>query len=63
MNICRSNILTKLLTFVIAGYTILCTRRLQPQRDDCTVRVQWFSSMINDLFIFIYVQRKPFSVE
>ena len=26
-------------------YTILCTHRLQPPRNDCTGRVQWFSSM------------------
>ena len=24
----------------------MCTCRLQPTRDDCTVRVQWFSSVI-----------------
>ena len=27
--------------------TILCTRRLQPLRDDCAVRVQWFSSVFS----------------
>ena len=27
-------------------YTILCTLRLQPPRDDCTFRVQRFSSVV-----------------
>ena len=30
---------------VTCRYTILCTCRLQPPRDDCAVRVQWFSSV------------------
>ena len=28
------------ITILTARYTMLCTRRLQPTRDDCTVRVQ-----------------------
>ena len=31
--------------FLTARYTILCTRRLQPPRDDCAVRVQWFTNV------------------
>ena len=27
----------------ILHYNIVCTRRLQPPWDDCTVRIQWFS--------------------
>ena len=27
------------------GKRSLCTRRLQPPRDDCAVRIQWFSSV------------------
>ena len=46
MNIFRSNKLTKILPLLTAIYTILRTRRLQPPRDDCAVRVQWFSSVI-----------------
>ena len=41
INIFRSKILTKL----TVRYTILCTRRLQPTRDDCAVQVQWSSSV------------------
>ena len=44
-NYFRSKILTKILTFSTARYTILCTCRLQPPSDDCAVRVQWFSSV------------------
>ena len=36
---------TKILPLLTARYSILCTRRLQPPRDDCAVRVQWFSSV------------------
>ena len=32
--------------------TILCTRRLQPPRDDCAIRVQWFSSVYSSLSTF-----------
>ena len=46
MNIFISIILTKILPFLTARYTILCTRRLQSPRDDCTVWVQWFSNVI-----------------
>ena len=38
--------MTKILPFLTARYTILCTRRLQPPRDDCAVRAQWFSSVV-----------------
>ena len=41
MNNFRSKILTKILPFLTARYTILCTRRLQPPRDECSVRVQY----------------------
>ena len=37
--------LTKILPLLTAMYSILCTRRLQPPRDDCPVREQWFSSV------------------
>ena len=37
-NIFRSKILPKILPFLTD--TILCTRRLQPTRDDCAVQVQ-----------------------
>ena len=33
----RSKKLTKILPFLTARYTILCTHRLQPQCDDCAV--------------------------
>ena len=33
------------LPLLTASYTILCTRRLQPPRDDCAVRVQCFPSV------------------
>ena len=46
MNIFRSKIFTKILPFLTARYTILCTRRLQPPRDDCAGQVQWFSSVM-----------------
>ena len=36
-----------------ARYPILSTRRLQPPRDDCAVRVQWFSSMIMKCYVII----------
>ena len=36
-----------MLPFLTVWYIILCTRRLQPTRDDCNVRVQWFSSVIS----------------
>ena len=39
--------MTKKLPFLTARYTILCARRLQPPRNDCAVRVQWFSSVNN----------------
>ena len=44
MNIFSSKILTK----KYPRYTILCTRRLQPPRDDCAIRVQRFSSVVSD---------------
>ena len=44
MNTFRSKKLNKILPFLTAMYTILCTRRLQPPCHDCAVRVQWFSS-------------------
>ena len=31
--------------FLTARYIILCTRRLQPPRDDCAVQVHWLSSV------------------
>ena len=37
--------MTKILPFLKARFTIVCTRRLQPPHNDCTVRVQWFSSV------------------
>ena len=37
--------MTKILPFLTARYTILCTRRLQPPRDDGAVQVQWFSDV------------------
>ena len=37
-------ILTKILLFLTAMYTILFPRRLQPTRDFCAVRVQWLST-------------------
>ena len=45
MNIFRSKKLTKILPLITARYTILCTHRLQPPRDDSAARVQWFSSV------------------
>ena len=45
MNIFRSEKMTKTLPLLTARFSILCTRRLQPPRDDCAVRVQWFSSV------------------
>ena len=33
------------ITLLTVRFTILCTFRLQPPRDDCAVRVQWFSSV------------------
>ena len=45
MNIFRSKTLNKILPFLTARCIILCARRLQPPRDDCAVRVQWFSSV------------------
>ena len=47
MNIFRSKILTKILPFLTARYTILCTCRLQPTRDDFAAQVQWFSSVLS----------------
>ena len=41
----EASALTTELPRLTARYTILCTRRLQPPRDDCAVPVQWFSSM------------------
>ena len=40
--------MTKILPLLSARYmySFLCTRRLQPPRIDCAVRVQWFSSVI-----------------
>ena len=46
MNNFGSKIFTNILPFLTAMYTILCTRRLQPPRDDCAGRVQWFYSMM-----------------
>ena len=43
MNIFRCKILTKRFPFLTARNTILCTRRLQPPRDDCALREQWVS--------------------
>ena len=43
---CRSKMLTKIFAFLKARYTILCARQLQPSPDDCAVRVQWFSSVV-----------------
>ena len=37
MDIFRSKKMTKLLPLLTARFTILCTRRLQPPRDDCAV--------------------------
>ena len=42
-NIFRSTILTKIIPFLTARYTILCTPPLQPPHDECAVQVQWFS--------------------
>ena len=36
--------LTNIIPFLTARNTILCTRRLQSPLDDCTVRVQRFST-------------------
>ena len=33
------------LPLLTASHTILCTRRLQPPRDDCAVREQCFPSV------------------
>ena len=42
----KGNILVNILLLkIFIAYTILCTRRLQPPRDDCDVRVQLFSSV------------------
>ena len=38
--------LTKKLTFLTARYTIMCTCRLQPTRNDCDVRVHFFSGVV-----------------
>ena len=38
--------MTKILPFLTARYTTLCTGWLQPSRDDWAVRVQWFFSVI-----------------
>ena len=51
MNIFRSKKLTKILPLLTARYSILCTRRLQPPRDDSAVRVQWFSSVMHTKWI------------
>ena len=48
MNIFRSKKLTKILPYLTARYTIFCTRWLRPPHDDCTVWVQWFSSIYTD---------------
>ena len=32
--------------FLTTRHNILCTRRLQPPRDDYAGRVQWFSSVV-----------------
>ena len=39
--------MTKILSFLTTTcrYIILCTCRLQPPRDACAIRVQWFSSV------------------
>ena len=34
------------ITLLTARYSILCTRRLQPSRDDCAVLVQGFFSVL-----------------
>ena len=39
--------MTKILSLLKARCSILCIRRLHPPRDDCAVRVQWFSSVDN----------------
>ena len=51
-NISRSKLLTKMLHFLRARYTILCIRRLQSPRDDCAVQVQWFTS------VYLYILSK-----
>ena len=38
--------MTKKLPLLSTMYTILCICQLQPPRDDCAVRVQWFSSLV-----------------
>ena len=48
----KTDIFTKILPFLSARYTILCTWRLQPTCDDCSVRVQWLSSVILVQFNF-----------
>ena len=60
MNIFKRNILTIILPFLTAWYTILYTRRLQPTRDDCTVRVQWFSS-VTYAAIYLACDHRTFS--
>ena len=40
-----SKTLNKIVPFLTARYIIQCTRRLQPTRDDCAVRVHWLSSV------------------
>ena len=58
MNIFRSKILTKIVPLLTARYTILCTRRLQPTRDDCAVRVQWFSCVLYERRIYhVYLKQ------
>ena len=54
MNIFRSKKKhDQILPLLTAMYNILCTRRLQPPRDDCAVRAQWFSSVIRVHFVKI----------
>ena len=45
MDIFRSKKITKIIPLLTDRYSILCTRRLQPPRDDCVVRVQCFSGV------------------
>ena len=47
MNIFRSKKVTKILPFLTARYTFLCTRRLQPPCNDFAVGVQWISCVRN----------------
>ena len=60
-NIFRRKILAKILPFLTARYTILCTCRLQPPHNDCTVPVwRLFSvKMSPKKFLDCWNEKKP----